>query len=148
MLADDADTIIPAHRRADTSIVSDDDEDPGERGHYQFRIGDDGDVISLDRTSYIGRSPSAPRIATGGEPLLIAVTSPRREVSSTHVELRQLGPRVVVTDMKSTNGTFVTIPGGSPRKLRQGESLVVTPGTIVDIGDGILIEVLPMRLTA
>lgn len=144
----DDDTVIPNHRRPDAADVPEDDEEPGERGFYRFRVGDGGDVLVLDRASYVGRSPSPPRIPTESEPRLIAVDSPRREVSSTHIELRQVGARVVVTDMKSTNGTFVTIPGGAPRKLRQGESLVVTPGTIVDIGDGILIEVLPMRLTA
>ena len=37
------------------------------------------------------------------------------------------------------------MPGRSPVKLGQGESLVVVPGTVVDIGDGNLIEVLPLQ---
>jgi pSer/pThr/pTyr-binding forkhead associated (FHA) protein len=72
------------------------------------------------------------------------VPSPLREVSSTHLELRQQGALVIVTDLKSTNGTVVTVPGRAAVKLRGGESVVVVPGTIVDIGDDNLIEILPI----
>ncbi|PVZ96437.1 hypothetical protein DDQ50_07400 [Amnibacterium flavum] len=113
-------------------------------GHYCFRIGD-GPVYRLDTPVYIGRKPSSPRIVTGTIPRLLKVVSPSMEVSGTHVELRQEGMTVVVTDMRSTNGTFVSQPGSAHVKLRQGESLVVTPGTLVDIGDGNVIEILPIR---
>jgi pSer/pThr/pTyr-binding forkhead associated (FHA) protein len=79
----------------------------------------------------------------GPVPQLKVVSSPRAEVSSTHVEVRQDGEAVVVTDLRSTNGTRVTIPGRQPVSLRQGESIVVLPGTIVDIGDGNRLEILP-----
>jgi hypothetical protein len=108
---------------------------------YRFRIG--RTVVWLDAVSYVGRRPSSPRIIYGQMPRLVRVPSPRQEVSSTHVELRQLGASVVLTDMRSTNGSIVFPPGGQPRKLRQGESVVATPGTLVDIGDGNVIEILP-----
>jgi hypothetical protein len=113
-------------------------------GYYCFRLGG-GQVYRLDTPVYIGRKPSSPRIVTGTLPRLLRVASPSMEVSSTHVELRQEGSSVVVTDMRSTNGTFVSQPGASPVKLRQGESMVVTPGTLVDIGDGNVLEILPIR---
>ncbi len=75
------------------------------------------------------------------------VASPRREVSASHIELRQLGGSVIVTDLRSTNGSVVMLPGSVPRKLRQGESLVVQPGTLVDIGDDNVIQILPMQRT-
>ncbi len=109
---------------------------------YRFRIG--RTVVWLDAVSYVGRRPSSPRIVYGQMPRLVRVPSPRQEVSSTHVELRQLGASVVLTDMHSTNGSIVFPPGGEPRKLRQGESVVATPGTLVDIGDGNVIEILPL----
>jgi hypothetical protein len=108
---------------------------------YRFRIG--RTVVWLDAVSYVGRRPSSPRIIYGQMPRLVRVPSPRQEVSSTHVEVRQLGASVVLTDMRSTNGSIVFPPGGQPRKLRQGESVVATPGTLVDIGDGNVIEILP-----
>ncbi|HEX3680156.1 MAG TPA: FHA domain-containing protein [Galbitalea sp.] len=110
---------------------------------YRFRIG--RTVVWLDAVSYVGRRPSSPRIIYGQMPRLVRVPSPRQEVSSTHVELRQLGASVVLTDMRSTNGSIVFPPGGEARKLRQGESVVATPGTLVDIGDGNVIEILPLE---
>jgi len=35
----------------------------------------------------------------------------------------------------------VTLPGGSPRKLRGGEPTVVLPGTLIDLGGGITFTV-------
>jgi hypothetical protein len=110
---------------------------------YRFRIG--RTVVWLDAVSYVGRRPSSPRIIYGQMPRLVRVPSPRQEVSSTHIELRQLGASVVLTDMRSTNGSIVFPPAGEPRKLRQGESVVATPGTLVDIGDGNVIEILPLQ---
>lgn len=110
---------------------------------YRFRIG--RTVIWLDAVAYVGRRPSSPRIIYGQMPRLVRVPSPKQEVSSTHVELRQLGASVVLTDMRSTNGSIVFPPVGEPRKLRQGESVVATPGTLVDIGDGNVIEILPLQ---
>ncbi len=110
---------------------------------YRFRIGKT--VVWLDAVSDVGRRPSSPRITYGQMPRLVRVESPRQEVSSTHLELRQLGSSVVVTDMRSTNGSAIFPPGGEPRKLRQGESVVVAPGTLVDIGDGNIIEILPLE---
>jgi hypothetical protein len=110
---------------------------------YRFRIG--RTVVWLDAVSYVGRRPSSPRIIYGQMPRLVRVPSPRQEVSSTHLEVRQLGASVVLTDMRSTNGSIVFPPGGNPRKLRQGESVVASPGTLVDIGDGNVIEILPLE---
>lgn len=109
-----------------------------------FRVGSSA-VILLDAVVYIGRKPSAPRVVRGGMPRLVRVPSATNEISSTHLELRQLGKTVVVTDMRSTNGTAVGVPGLPVRRLRQGESLVVTPGTLIDIGDRIVIEILPLQ---
>ncbi len=109
---------------------------------YRFRIG--RTVVWLDAVSYVGRRPSSPRITYGQMPRLVRVPSPKQEVSSTHLELRQLGASVVLTDMRSTNGSIVFPPGAEPRKLRQGESVVATAGTLVDIGDGNVIEILPL----
>ncbi|EPR75972.1 hypothetical protein ADILRU_1702 [Leifsonia rubra CMS 76R] len=78
-------------------------------------------------------------------PKLIAVDSPNREVSAAHLEVRQLGASVIVTDLRSTNGSLVQAPGNPVRKLRQGESVVVSAGTLVDIGDGNIIRILPRQ---
>lgn len=107
-----------------------------------FRIGK-GQLYRLDTPVYIGRKPSTPRIVTGTMPRLIRVSSPSMEVSSTHLEIRQQGSSVIVTDMRTTNGTYVVQPGADHLKLRQGDSMVVVPGTVIDIGDGNVIEIVP-----
>ncbi|MEO6942282.1 MAG: FHA domain-containing protein [Terrimesophilobacter sp.] len=116
---------------------------PAEAGHPRFalRIGTHP-PIPLDVPAYVGRRPSTPRITGTKMPRLVMVPSPSREVSSTHVEFRQEGATVVVTDLGSTNGTSISNPGFSPLGLRQGESVAVVAGSVVDIGDGIRIIVI------
>jgi hypothetical protein len=108
---------------------------------YGFSV-NAGAPIGLDAPAFIGRKPSLPRVVSGEPPRLVRVPSPLREVSSTHVELRRQGALVIVTDLKSTNGTVVVSPGREPVKLRGGESIVAAPGTVVDIGDGNIVRIL------
>ena len=103
---------------------------------------------TLDSPLLIGRKPQVPRVTTGAPPQLVAVSSPLREVSGTHVEIRQDGPSIVVTDLRSTNGTVVTMPGSDAFGLRPGESVVAVPGTLVDIGEGNHIEILSVERSA
>jgi hypothetical protein len=106
---------------------------------YALRVA--GEVVPLDREVFVGRSPAPPRIQSGALPRLIAVPSPTADVSRTHVAVKQLGGSVVVTDLRSTNGSRVEVPGSAPRTLRQGDSMVVSVGTRIDIGDGNVLEV-------
>jgi FHA domain len=144
------DTIIPDRTVDDHSGHSEDtlpvnrETERVPARHYAFRVGEQ-DAVVLDAITFVGRRPSTPRIFTGGNPQFVQVESRHGEVSATHIELRQLGSTVVVTDMRSTNGTVVAIPGQPRRTLRQGESAVVTPGTLVDIGDNNVIEILPLQ---
>ncbi|MDQ2661679.1 MAG: FHA domain-containing protein [Actinomycetota bacterium] len=107
-----------------------------------FRIGD-GPPRPIVAPVLIGRRPLAPRIAwaTGVVPELLAVESPGAIISGTHLELRVEGSRLVATDLRSTNGTFVRTPAGT-RRMRAGESIVVSPGTTLDLGDGTIVEIL------
>ncbi len=115
---------------------------PATRPRYRFRIVGDPTEYDLSVPAFIGRRPSTPRIYDAAPPQLITVPSPSKQVSSTHIQLRVDGRSIVVTDLRSTNGTIVTVPGSHPRKLRQGESMVLTSGAVVNIGDGNSIEVL------
>lgn len=92
---------------------------------------------------YVGRRPRGPRQLTADQVILIEVVSPGREVSASHVQIVQRDDEVVVTDLRSTNGTAVTLPGAPRIKLAQGESIVLPPYSRVDIGDGNVIEILP-----
>ncbi|MFT2710577.1 FHA domain-containing protein [Clavibacter sp. Sh2126] len=105
----------------------------------------DAERIPLDVPAVVGRRPRPPRVVRGAAPRLVAVASPLGEISGTHVGIRQEGGAVVVTDLDSTNGTAVLVPGAERLALHRGESLVVVPGTRVDIGDGVVLEILPAR---
>jgi hypothetical protein len=108
---------------------------------FRLRLAD-GTLLPLDQPVYLGRKPSVPRIHPGGVPLLVTLDSPQREVSSTHLELSMVGATIVASDARSTNGSVLRIPGAAPRTLIGGESAVVTPGTVIELGDGNLIELL------
>ncbi len=121
---------------------------------HAFRILRDGvphvdavvpDRIPLDAPAIVGRRPRPPRVVRGVAPRLVAVPSPLGEISGTHLGLRQDAGVIVVTDLDSTNGTVVLAPGAEHLALRPGESLVVVPGTRIDIGDGVVLEILSAR---
>ncbi|QEO10356.1 hypothetical protein [Protaetiibacter larvae] len=110
------------------------------RPHYRVRIG--SDVLELDRPVHIGRHPRAARVPGPAEPQLVTVESPAGGISSTHLELREQGTVVVATDLRTLNGSEVQVPGSPVHVLRRGESVVVTPGTRIDLGEGVVIELL------
>ena len=108
----------------------------------------DGTEVDLDVAVYLGRKPSVPRIHVGAAPRLVTLPSPLKELSSTHLELRVVGGALVASDMRSTNGTNVHLPGSAPRTLIHGESAVVIPGTRIDLGEGAIVDILPPLVSA
>jgi hypothetical protein len=109
---------------------------------FAFRVRD-GQPYPLDVVHYVGRNPKQPRIPLDEPVRLFSVASPTKLVSSTHLELRQQGDSVVVTDLRSTNGTSVILPGREWQRLRAGQGIAVIPGTFIDIGDGVVLEIMP-----
>ncbi|MBC7724420.1 MAG: FHA domain-containing protein [Burkholderiaceae bacterium] len=98
-----------------------------------------GDPVPLDRTVIVGRRP---RAGGGGQATrLVTVESPSREVSGNHLEVRVVGGSVVVTDLRSTNGTVIRMPGIRASTMSPGDSVVATLGSRVDVGDGNVIEI-------
>lgn len=109
-----------------------------------IRIG--GRVVRLDRPVVVGRRPAAPRVVHGAGPELVTVPSPTTQVSSSHLLVHAAGEAAVVDDLRSTNGTVVRPPGSAPFRMASGASIVVLTGTLVEIGDGNVIEVLSPHL--
>ncbi|MDQ0895547.1 FHA domain-containing protein [Agromyces ramosus] len=112
-------------------------------GAPRFRVGEGPERV-FTAPVLIGRRPMPPRVAglAGPPPELVTVESPGSVVSGTHLELRLEGTRLVATDLRSTNGTTVHTAAGA-RRMRAGESVVVTPGSRLDLGDDTIVEILP-----
>lgn len=104
-----------------------------------------GETVDVDRAILIGRAPEARRFTSTAQPRLVTVVSPNSEVSSTHVEVRPGSGAdhgsAVVTDMGSTNGTVLTLPGFGPEELQPGMAVQLIPGSVIDLGDGVTIQV-------
>lgn len=95
----------------------------------------DGREVPVTRPLLIGRSPKVDGALSGEAPELVVVASPLKEVSGTHVEIRLEGWQVLVVDRQSTNGTVITAPGRDPQRLRPGEPVPITPGTVVNLAE-------------
>jgi hypothetical protein len=104
-----------------------------------------GDVVDVDRAVVIGRAPEARRYNATEEPRLVTVPSPHLEISSTHIEIRPGSGAdhgsAVVTDLGSTNGTVLVQPGLGPEDLSPGVTVQLIPGALIDLGDGVTIQV-------
>lgn len=94
-----------------------------------------GAVFVLEGPALLGRSPKATGQIGGVLPELVALPSPAKEMSGTHLEVRLEGWQVVVVDRNSTNGTTVQLPRAEPQRLHPGDPFPIVPGTVVDLAD-------------
>ena len=90
-----------------------------------------GDTVALDRGVILGRNPRLPSGYSGEQPNLVRLTDPGKDVSSQHLEVSLDYWHVLVTDLGSTNGTEVILPGRPPMKLRPNDPMTIEPGTRV-----------------
>lgn len=104
-----------------------------------------GDVVLVDRTVLVGRAPEARRFASHDQPHVVTVSSPQQEISSTHLEIRPGAGAdhgsAIATDLGSTNGTVLAQPGLEPEELTPGIAVSLIPGAVLDLGDGVTIQV-------
>jgi hypothetical protein len=98
-----------------------------------------GAVVTLDRGVVMGRSPRTDFAGAAGEqrPHVVTLPSADGDISRTHLRVTLNGWHVLVTDLNSTNGTLVALPGRDPEQLRPGEPVPIKPGTVVTLADGI-----------
>lgn len=95
-----------------------------------------GDVVTLDRSVLLGRAPRlGDGLAAHDRPHVVKVPSPERDISRNHVEVILEGWHVLIRDLGTTNGTTVTLPGGSPVRLRANDQQVLEPGSLVSMAD-------------
>ena len=104
-----------------------------------------GQIVEVDRVVLVGRAPEARRFSSQEQPVLLTVPSPNQEISSTHLEIRPGAGAdhgsAVVTDLGSTNGTVLVQPGLPPEDLQPGIAVQLIPGAILDLADGVTIQI-------
>ncbi|WP_166997623.1 FHA domain-containing protein [Paramicrobacterium fandaimingii] len=94
----------------------------------------------LDAPVVLGRAPSVSNVPASVLPHLVTLAGD--DISRTHVRVAVEGDAVVVTDLHSSNGTVIEVPGRSPQQLRGGEPVPVISGTVIDLGSGVKLRVL------
>ncbi len=89
-------------------------------------LGDDGNVYRLDTDYVIGREP----ITLPGNARPLVLEGNTSGVSRQHARISVQPSRVSVTDLGSTNGTFLVFPDTvHPRQIAVGESVDIPSGT-------------------
>ena len=98
-----------------------------------------GDVLTLDRDMVLGRNPPADLAGANGEdpPQVVKLPSADGVISRAHLRVTLSGWHVLVTDLNSTNGSRVTMPGRDPEPLPPGVPVPIRPGTVVTLAEGI-----------
>lgn len=102
-----------------------------------------GDFADIVTGVIVGRAPDPAK----GPPrsYLMKVVSPGNDISRNHLLITTEGWEVRVTDLNSTNGTTVLPDGDPPFTLRNGSSVHVRIGTVLDLGDGVSLRIEPPR---
>ncbi|MDQ1085405.1 MULTISPECIES: FHA domain-containing protein [Microbacterium] len=101
------------------------------RGMVPTLMLDSGERLALDSALILGRAPSAPADAPAE---VYRWADMSRTLSKSHVRLEWDGRHVWVTDLGSTNGTFVRGDGSSTPLLPHQRTPVPT-GVVLEIGD-------------
>lgn len=96
-----------------------------------------GETLSLDRDVIIGRRPRYVPEPGRPEARIVAVPSPGKQISRSHCEVRIDDWDVRVRDLGSNNGTYLHRPGETPVRLKERVPVVMRPGDVIDIGEGV-----------
>ncbi|GAB3607809.1 hypothetical protein GCM10027413_32180 [Conyzicola nivalis] len=107
----------------------------------------DGNVIDAATPIVVGRRPWSVGSDTQSA-VHVAVPSPLRQVSATHVEVAEGDGGLTARDLGSTNGTIVVSAGRAPRLLDARRSTPLVEGDVLDVGEGFWLEIvaaLPRR---
>jgi hypothetical protein len=95
----------------------------------------DGNLLDAVIPIVIGRRPWSTESDTQSA-VHVAVPSPLREVSATHLEVAEVDGDLTARDLGSTNGTVVLSPDRAPRLLDARRSTALVDGDVLDVGEG------------
>jgi hypothetical protein len=108
---------------------------PGPRPPLGVLILDDGSIFSLDADYVLGREPGVHPDVQSNTARPLRVSGDSSHVSRAHVRVTLDGWRVQVTDLRSANGTAVSLPNKTSwQRLEPGRPFTLVPGTRVGLG--------------
>ena len=108
---------------------------PGPRPPLGVLILDDGSIFSLDADYVLGREPTVHPDVRGAQARPLRLSGEAGHVSRAHVRVTLDGWQVTVTDLKSANGTAVSLPKQTDwQRLEPGRPFTLVPGTRVGLG--------------
>lgn len=102
-------------------------------------VASDGQSVELDQRVLVGRAPSADGFGPGVR--LLTVPSPNQDISRSHLLIAPDGWAIEATDLESTNGTLLMRRGQEPIRLLGQQPTLVQIGDVLDLGDGVTVEV-------
>jgi pSer/pThr/pTyr-binding forkhead associated (FHA) protein len=96
---------------------------------------DDGAVFQLDHDYVIGRDPALDASVAVGKARPLRASDDAGTVSRTHARIHMEGWLVLVTDLGSTNGTRIRLPGQTAdQALTPRIPAALLPGSLIDLG--------------
>lgn len=105
---------------------------PGPRPTLGFVVFNDGATYALDRSYLLGRSPSVTPDDGAVAPLVVADAD--GSVSGRHARIDLVDWDVSISDLGSTNGTYVWNVSGHRWDRVGGQPIALSPGSIVAVG--------------
>ncbi|MES2171233.1 MAG: FHA domain-containing serine/threonine-protein kinase [Actinomycetota bacterium] len=93
-------------------------------------------VVALRTAALLGRTPAVTPDHSDAD--LVAIVDPHHSVSGTHALIEVRGDRPWVSDLSSTNGTFVVYTDGEAIEVLPGESAAVPEDATVELGEYII----------
>lgn len=104
-----------------------------------------GATVDIDRDIVIGRAPAyeqkvARWCPDAGQIQFVAIPSSGQTISRNHCLVKVRGWQVELIDLGSNNGTRICYPDGAVRRAEAGQAVLIQPGDLVDIGEGIYLR--------
>lgn len=96
-----------------------------------------GETVPLKGPIIAGRNPKSTALGIDETPRLLAL--PHAHVSGTHLAFLMEGWRVMVQDLKSSNGTYLR-RHGKPAVRLPDTAVPLIPGDLIDLGKGLFLH--------
>jgi hypothetical protein len=93
-----------------------------------------GTTVVLDKGVILGRAPHSDVEDAAERPNLVRLVE-SGEISRMHTSVSIEGWQVLLRDLGSQNGTFLTVPGAEAQQLRSHEDYELEPGSLVSLAD-------------